>query len=299
MQEERFEFASAGETLVGTLYLPDDKPKAAVVTTGPLTSVKEQAAGAYARAIAERGFAALAFDHRYFGESGGKPRQFENPAAKAEDIRNAVAALGGNARTRGIPAAAIGICAGGGYMAQAVAEEPRIQAFAGVAGVYSDAAQTRQWVGDGFDAAVDRARSAEARWKSTGEAETIPAVAAEGGDVAMPLREAYEFYGTPRGAVANYVNGFAVQSRAYTLPFDAQIAAPKIAAPTLIVHSETALAPDLAHRFYDRLRAPKEELWLRSQGQIDFYDDPALIAPAADAIARFFTAALRGSASRS
>ena len=44
-------------------------------------------------ALAERGLAALAFDHRFFGESGGEPRQFENPAAKIEDIRNAVTAL--------------------------------------------------------------------------------------------------------------------------------------------------------------------------------------------------------------
>ena len=90
MRNERFEFDSNGETLIGTLYLPAGRAAAAVVTTGPLTSVKEQAAGTYAKAMAARGFAALAFDHRYFGESGGQPRQFENPAAKVEDVRNAV-----------------------------------------------------------------------------------------------------------------------------------------------------------------------------------------------------------------
>jgi hypothetical protein len=30
-----------------------------------------------------------------------------------------------------------------------------------------------------------------------------------------------------------------------------------------------------------------EELWLVSQGQIDFYDDRSLITPAADAVAAF------------
>lgn len=293
MRSEPFEFESAGDRLVGTLYLPEGKPAGAVVTTGPLTSVKEQAAGAYARAIAERGFVGLAFDHRYFGESGGQPRQFENPAAKVEDIRNAISALTSDRRIEGLAAFAIGVCAGGGYMAQAVADDRRVRAFAGVAGVYSDAAQTREWMGDGYQAAIDRARAAEERWRSTGEAETIPAVATDGGDVAMPLREAYEFYGTQRGAVPNYVNAFAVQSRAYTLPFDTQVAAPRIDMPALIVHSEKALAPDLAHRFFDRLTTTKEQLWLRSQGQIDFYDDTNLIALATDAIARFFTAALK------
>jgi uncharacterized protein len=56
----------------------------------------------------------------------------------------------------------------------------------------------------------------------------------------------------------------------------------------LIVHSEQALTPYLAHAFYAAVNEPKEELWLRSHGQIDFYDDPQLIAPATDAVAAFF-----------
>jgi len=93
----------------------------------------------------------------------------------------------------------------------------------------------------------------------TGDAETIPAVAPDGGDVAMPLREAYEFYGTPRGGVPNYVNGYAVQSLAYTTPFDAQEAAARIGAPFLLVHSEHALAPTsgpqlLRHGDYAQVR---------------------------------------------
>ena len=71
----------------------------------------------------------------------------------------------------------------------------------------------------------------------------------------MPLREAYEFYGTPRGAVANYTNGFAVQSLAYTTPFDAQEAAARIRVPFLLVHSEHALVPPLARAFYASVTA--------------------------------------------
>jgi hypothetical protein len=291
MSQEHLEFESGGVSMFGVLHLPEDRPTAALVTTGPLTSVKEQASGAYAKALSMRGFAALTFDHRYFGESGGRPRQFENPAAKIEDIGAAVSALANDGRTRDLPLGAVGICAGGGYMARAVAEVSALGAFAGVAGVYSDASQTKGWFGDAYDTMMQRARKAERRFETTGEAD-IPAVAPEGGDVAMPLLEAYEFYGTPRGAVPNYVNGFAVQSHAYTLPFDAQVATERIAVPTLIVHSENALSPDLAHQFFARLTAPKTELWLRSQGQIDFYDDPTLIDPAADAMTRFFTETL-------
>jgi uncharacterized protein len=282
---ERFTFVSGGDGLVGNLFLPEADPLGAIVLTGPLTSVKEQATGAYAAALAARGFAALAFDHRTFGESGGEPRQFENPQTKIEDIRAAAAALRAAPRTGDLPQLAVGVCAGAGYMARAVAEEPAFLAFAGVAGYYAEA--TEESIA-AAEAMIERGREAERVWRETGVAETIPAVAPDGGDVAMPLREAYEFYGTPRGAVANYVNGYAVQSLAYGAAFDAVGAAAEIAVPTLVVHSEHALSPPLARKFIAGLQVPHEELWLESEGQIDFYDDPGLIGPAADAIARFF-----------
>ncbi|HEY8235305.1 MAG TPA: alpha/beta hydrolase, partial [Gaiellaceae bacterium] len=264
-----------------------DEPSGMVVAVGPLTSVKEQAAGTYAQAMAERGYAALAFDYRYFGESEGRPRQFENPDANIEDIKNAATALLADERLTGRPLFGLGVCFGAGPMARSVAEDPRFRAFAGVAGVYTDNAKTRANMGNAYRAKIDRGLAAERKWLETGEAEIIPAVASDGGDVAMPLREAYEFYGTPRGGVPNYVNGYAVQSLAHSLPFDARSAADAINVPVLIVHSEKALAPDLAHAFFAAVKSPKQELWLESQGQIDFYDDPRLVTPAADAVAAF------------
>jgi hypothetical protein len=287
-----FTFTSGGDRLIGALYLPAEQPVAAVVTTGPLTSVKEQATGRYAEALAERGFAALAFDHRTYGQSEGEPRQLEHPEGKARDISAAVTALAADERTAELPVVAVGICAGGGYMARAVADDQRICAFAGVAGYYSDAAAFAHSSPHEYQAAINRGLAAEKRWRETGTAETIPAVGPNGGDVAMPLREAYEFYGTSRGAVDNYTNGFAVQSLAHTTPFDAQEAAARIRVPFLLIHSEHALAPPLAKEFYAAVRAPKTEMWLESRGQIDFYDDPSLIDPAADAITEHYATAV-------
>jgi uncharacterized protein len=286
----RFAFESDDARLVGSLFLPDGSaPAGVVVAVGPLTSVKEQASGTYAQAMAERGHAALAFDYRYFGESDGEPRQFENPGANIEDIKNAASALLADDRLTNLPLFGLGVCFGAGPMARAVAEDPRFRAFAGVAGVYIDNAKTKARMGATYEAVIERGRAAEHQWRLTGDAETIPAVAPDGGDVAMPLQEAYEFYGMPRGQVPNYVNGYAVQSLAYSLPFDARGAADVIDVPVLIVHSERALAPDLAHAFYSALQSPKRELWLDSQGQIDFYDDPNLINPAADAAADLYS----------
>jgi uncharacterized protein len=281
----RFTFGRAGDQLVGTLYLPPAAPTGVVVTTGPLTSVKEQAAGAYAEALARRGFAALAFDHRTFGQSEGAPRQLEDPLGKVADIGAAVSALRADDQLGRLPVVAAGICAGGGYMARAVADDPRIRAFAGIAGIYPGAAAPDP-------AVADRGRAARQRRLESGAAEMIPAVAADGGDVAMPLREAFEYYGTARGAVPNYVNAFAVES--YDQPaIDAQEAARRLAVPFLLVHSERALAPALARQFYSGVTSEKTQLWLESAGQIDFYDDRALIEPAADAVAEVFRTTAR------
>jgi hypothetical protein len=106
----------------------------------------------------------------------------------------------------------------------------------------------------------------------------------------MPLDEAREYY-DGRGNCDNYTNGFAMMSRLDTLVWDAQGKAPSISQPTLIIHSEKALAPFLARAFFEQLAGPKKDLWLESKGQTDFYDDPALIATTSDAVAEHFRSA--------
>jgi uncharacterized protein len=133
----RVSFQSAGETLVGNLYLPatykigDRLP--AIVVTGAWTTVKEQMPAVYAQRLADRGFAAFAFDFRYWGESDGNPRQYESPAAKVQDIKNAAAFLKSLPAVNGDRIGGLGICASAGYMAQAVAEDANFQSFATVA----------------------------------------------------------------------------------------------------------------------------------------------------------------------
>lgn len=286
----RVEFDSEGTNVVGELHLPEgDGPFGAAVLLGPLTSVKEQATGSYARALSTRGWAALAFDPRYFGESAGEPRQFEDPDAKIADVVNAAGFLAQDDRIDASRLVAVGVCAGAGYMSGAVAKTSCFKAFGAVAGFYHDAAQQQTWLGaEAFQAAMTKARDARRAWETSGQAEHIPAVGKQG-DVAMPLDEAFEYYGTDRGGHwGKYVNSFAVMSREKTLPFDAQGFAPQIGVPTLLVHSEKALAPALARSFYDRLEVEKQMVWLESLGQIDFYDDPALVSLATDHLVRWF-----------
>jgi fermentation-respiration switch protein FrsA (DUF1100 family) len=287
MRTEKISFDSCGVTCVGDLYLPDGEgPFPGLVFDGPLTSVKEQVTGNYARAMAERGFACLAFDHRFFGESGGEPRQYESPTKKAEDTRAAVAWL--EARDDVNRVGLVGVCAGGGYTSQVAAEDDQVKAWAAVAGFFHDNAQQRQWMGDGYDAAIAKADEARALYEKTGEVLTIPAVAKDG-ERAMPLDDAFSYYGTERGQHPNYNNRFAVLSRADTLPFDAQGAAASISIPALMIHSEGALAPALARKFFENLSGPKEEVWLDADAQTRFYDDDGVIAQAADKLGEHFS----------
>lgn len=58
--------------LAGLLRLPDSfdlsKDYPAIVVTGPMLSVKEQAQSVYAQRLTEAGYVTLVFDGSYFGE---------------------------------------------------------------------------------------------------------------------------------------------------------------------------------------------------------------------------------------
>ena len=72
------DFEGDGARLAGDLYLPaGNGPHPGVVLTGPFSNVKEQVPATYAELFAQRGFAALAFDHRGWGASEGQPRQHD------------------------------------------------------------------------------------------------------------------------------------------------------------------------------------------------------------------------------
>lgn len=292
MKKERFEFVVDGAPVVGNVFLPDgDGPHPAVIVGGPMTSVKEQVTGVYAQALAERGFAALAIDHRHYGESGGEPRQYEYAAHKIQDLKAAIEALANHKAVDSERMGAVGVCLGTGYVMWSAIDNPRIKAIGGVVGYYRDVTDMRAKDPEGFQKKIDQGIDARKHYEATGEVITVPAVSTTG-DAAMTTAELVDYYGT-RAAVPNYKNAFAVMSREHFLPFDVMLAAPRVTAPVIMIHSEKALSPHWARKFHDTLPGPKQIHWLEANGQVDFYDNLALVSKASDLLADHLRGHLR------
>lgn len=122
-----------GITLTGDLYLPKENGNnglAALAISGPFGAVKEQSSGLYANQMAERGFAALAFDPSYTGESGGEPRNVSSPEINTEDFSAAIDFLGLQENVDRNRIGIIGICGFGGFALNATAADKRVKAVA-------------------------------------------------------------------------------------------------------------------------------------------------------------------------
>ncbi|QKW38180.1 alpha/beta fold hydrolase [Actinomadura sp. NAK00032] len=290
---QKVTFSSEGATLTGHLFLPDAAaPAPGIVVAGTWTSVKEQMADRYAERLADRGYAALSFDFTGFGESGGEPRDVESPELKIRDIRDAVTFLAGHPGVDGTRLGALGVCAAAMYMSANAADDPRVRSLALVAPWLHDARLCAENYGgdDGVANKISAAEKAHARYRETGEVEYVPMVSGTDPRAALPMD--VDFYLNPdRGGVPAWPNRFAVMAWKGWLTFDSIALAPRITAPTVLVHSEDAAIPDGARRFHDGLAGPKDLVWTDGV-QFDFYDQEPQVTFAADAAAAHFTATL-------
>ena len=94
MQREDVEFRSGADRCAAWLYRPDgdgssDAP--CVVLAHGWSGIREARLDAFAERFAAAGMAALAFDYRHFGASGGEPRQLLDIGRQLEDWEAALA----------------------------------------------------------------------------------------------------------------------------------------------------------------------------------------------------------------
>lgn len=293
-------FPSAGLKLAGHLYTPDNDtggPRPAIVVGHPGSGVKEQAAGLYARRLAEQGFVTLAFDAAYQGESEGVPRGLEDPAHRVEDIKSAVSFLTTRDEVDPERIGALGICASGGYVLPAAATDHRIKAAGTVSAVDiarqfrlgADGAQDPAVIQGMLDAAAT-ARTAEAHGEGVPSFQLFPDTAEQaralGGRHGV---EGFEYYRTDRARHPRSATSLTWSSVDRMTTFDAfgfvDLIAPR---PLLMIVGSEAVTSWMAVEAFQRARSPKELHWIDGASHVDLYDKEQYVSPAVSKLTDFF-----------
>ena len=240
-----------GIELCGDLYLPKESggKLAAVAVSGPFGAVKEQCSGLYAEELASRGFAALAFDPSFIGESGGEARNVASPDINSEDFSAAVDFLSTRDFVDPEKVGILGICGFGGMALNAAAMDTRIKAT--VASTMYD--MTRVNAKGYFDAAD----SADARYetkKALNAQRTEDyknGTYARAGGVVDPLpedapffvKDYYDYYKTERGYTERSLNsndGWNVTSSLSFINMPILRYTNEIRSAVLVIHGEKA-----------------------------------------------------------
>jgi dienelactone hydrolase len=114
-----------GGEVAAWLWHPEGA-KGCVVLGHGFSAVRDQRIDAYAERFAEAGLAALLFDYRHFGASGGQPRQLLDIKRQLEDWRTAVAYARG---LDGVEKVGLfGSSFGGGHAIEIAASDPNVDA---------------------------------------------------------------------------------------------------------------------------------------------------------------------------
>ena len=86
IQASKATFPNQLTSMAGNLFVPPNMDKTkrypALAVAHPFGGVKEQPAGVYASKMAWKGYVSLSFDASHQGESGGNPRDTEDPTPK-------------------------------------------------------------------------------------------------------------------------------------------------------------------------------------------------------------------------
>ncbi len=286
-------FESAGQTLAADLYLPTDyqdgRKLPGVVVTGAWMTVKEQMAGTYAAALADRGYAALAFDFRGWGASPDPIPFLESPPRKTEDINAAVDYLATRPEVDATRMAGLGICASSGYMSDAALQNGNLKSLALVAPWLHDAEIVKDVYGgtEGVAALIAAGRKADAAAEPT-----ILEAASLTNEHAVMYQAPY--YTEPdRGLIPEFDNKFNAASWEPWLSYDALQTAKQLKKPTLLVHSDSAAIPQGARKYADTMGPTATALWLPDITQFDFYDQPDAVRTSVDAVAEHLEETLR------
>lgn len=283
---EKVSYPNRNLKVVANLFKPvefdETKKYPAIVVGHPVNGVKEQTSGSYAKKLAEQGFVTVAFDASYQGESSGEPHELEDPAVRVEDFRCTVDFLSTLSYVDVDNIGVLGICGSGGYALNVGVTEHRFKAIAGVSAVdlgqyFRDGLpikrNTEEMVKQTLDA-VGKQRTIEANGGPIKYISYFANTADELSDDDYPfLREAYEYYKTPRGQHPNSLNKVVFTSLdkvfAFTAFTNLSLISPR---PVLVVAGSVADTLCFSQQAYEMLKEPKELHIIEGASHVDLYD---------------------------
>lgn len=296
---KRVEFKNRDITVVGNLFLPENFNEngqyPAIVVCHPAGGVKEQTAGTYAEQLAGQGYVTIAYDASFQGESGGEPRQMENPYIRVEDISAAVDFLTTLPYVDNNRISGLGICAGGGYMVAAAMRDRRIKSVGTVSAVNIGEGFRYSWGGHetpdsqnliGMLENVGQTRTAQA---NGGELVYIPLTPQSKEGITLPdMLEAIDYYWTARANHPRAVSRMLLVDLAQQATFDAfHLTEQFLTQPLMIVAGTAANTLWFSEELYRRAASKDKTLHLvEGATHIAMYD--IYVPQAMEQLAPFF-----------
>jgi fermentation-respiration switch protein FrsA (DUF1100 family) len=291
-------------TMSAVINFPDgfdeSRKYPAIVVSHPGGGVKEQTAGTYAKKLAARGFVTIAYDASYQGESTGEPRQLENPHIRTEDVSAVIDYLTTLPYIDRERIGAMGICAGAGYSANAAINDRRIKAVGTVSMVNIGQMFRNGFTNDVKSAdampllvAGSNARTSDA---SGAQIATMPLAPLNEKDAPNEeLRQAWEYYHTPRAQYPTAPGWATARSLNQIIPYDAfNMAEVFFTQPLQIVAGSVAGSKWMSDDLFARAASDDKHFHVvEGANHMDLYDGQKYVDEAASVLGAFFERILK------
>lgn len=287
-------YKSDDDTITGQLFLPKDASDKVpcYVIIGPASFVKEQSPMQYAPRLAGQGFAALIFDPRYFGESGGQPRQFADPASQVDDLKASVTFLETIPEVDSSDIRMLGVCMGSNWATEAAASDSRVKQLTVIAGAYiSRKDMIARYYKDeaDFEASLRTLEERLETYRKDGKVDYQPMVDPDidRSFFTIPLPRAW-YPSWDQHDVMPYKglweNKIATISEYGLWSFDVAGSFSRLTVPVLMINSEHSATPlAVTQELFEMIpHDAKTAVNLGEQIQTQFYDDPVTIDAVVD-----------------
>ena len=270
--------------LAGLLRLPDgfdlSRNYPAIVVTGPMLSVKEQAQSVYAARLTEAGYVTLVFDGTYFGESEGSPRGQELPDVKESDIEGAADFLCSLPYVDNERIGGLGICGSGSYMSVAGVKEPRLKAITAIVPAISNISTSPMM---GFFKPEEEVRAAKEAY-DRGEGELMYL-----NFMPRAFDEGAAYYYSARGTHPRWSNQVVAWSQLELIKYNVTEIMKEMTKPYCVISGENAWSKPSSAEIFEAVPHDNKEMHVIPEAShFDMYDLAPFVSEAFEFILPFF-----------